>query len=292
MNDLPSAAKDVNITIFGDDTSLNQEIKTASDIKDNLIPAFAKVCDWVRHNNLSLNTIKTEFTIIGSHHRVGRLDSTPESTPIIQVGNMMIRRVTKVKYLGLVVDENLSWDEHVEYISKKISRNIGIIKRMRSILPHESLITSYMTLVEPHFKYCDTVWGQCNETLKDKLQTLQLRFEDVGDYQEFLNQLGWLNVRQLFSLDLGVFVFKAINGLIPDQFNEMYSKSNTVHSHGTSAATTDCLFVERTHLTARRKSISVSGSKLWNEIPFDIRNSQSLNVFEKKYKEFLMDQGQ
>ena len=111
MNDLPSAAKDVNITMFADDTSLNQEIKTASDIEGNLIPAFAKVCDWLRHNNLSFNAIKTEFMIIGSHHRVGRLDSTPESTPyIVQVGDTMIKRVTKVKYLGLVVDENLSCD--------------------------------------------------------------------------------------------------------------------------------------------------------------------------------------
>ena len=150
---------------------------------------------------LSLNAIKTEFIIIGSHHRVGRLDSTPESTPyIVQVGDMMIKRVTKVNYLGLVVDENLSWDEHVEYI-KKISRNIGIIKRMRSILPYELLTTLYMTLVKPHFRYCDIVWGQCNETLKDKLQTLQnraarvicnRRFEDVGDHQELLNHLGWL----------------------------------------------------------------------------------------------------
>ena len=72
--------------------------------------------------------------LIGSHHRVGRLDSTPESTPYIkQVGDMMIKRVTMVKYLGLVVDENLSWDEHVECMSETISRNIGIIKRMRSI---------------------------------------------------------------------------------------------------------------------------------------------------------------
>ena len=79
-----------------------------------------------------------------------------------------------------------------------------------------------MTLVEPHFRYCDIVWGQCNETLKNKLQTLQnratgiicnRRFEDVGDHQEILNQLGWLNVRQLYSLDLGIFVFKATNGL-------------------------------------------------------------------------------
>ena len=122
--------------------------------------------------------------------------------------------------------------------------------------------------------------GTVQWDLEDKLQTLQnraasnnRRFGDVGDHQEILNQLGWLNVRQLFSLDLGIFVFKAINGLIPDQVNEMYSKSKAVHSHGTRAATTHCLFIERTNLTARQKSTSVSCSKLWNEIPFDIRNS-------------------
>ena len=116
-----------------------------------------------------------------------------------------------------------------------------------------------MTFVGLYFRYCEVVWEQCNETLKDKLQTWQnraarvicnRRFEDVGDHQELLNQLGLLNVRQLFSLDLGVFVFRAINGFISNQFNEMYSKSNTIHSHGTRAVTTDCLFIKRTNLTA------------------------------------------
>ena len=163
---------------------------------------------------------------------------------------------------------------------------------MRSILPHASLTTSHMTLVESHFRYCDTVWDQCNETLKNKLQTLQnraariicnRRFEDVGDHQELLNQLGWLNVRQLLSLGLGVAVFKAVNGLIPDQFNESntISKSNTIHSHSTRAVAIDYLFIEITNLTAGQKSVSLSGSKLWNEIPFDIRNSQSLSAFKK-----------
>ena len=96
----------------------------------------------------------------------------------------------------------------------------------------------------------------------------------------------------LFHLTLKYLVFKAINTFIPDQFNEVYSKSKTIHSHGTMAATTDCLFIDRTNITARLKSISVSGSKLSHEIPFDIRNSQSVNAFRKNYKEFLMDQGQ
>ena len=63
-----------------------------------------------------------------------------------------------------------------------------------------------------------------------------------------------------------------MNGLIPDQFNEMYSESNTIHSHGTRTATTDYLFIEKTNLTAGQKvNISVRlKTLLWNEIPFDI----------------------
>ena len=67
MNDLPSATKDVNIAMLAVDTSLNQEIQTTSEIKDDLIPAFAEVCEWLRHDNFSLNAIKTEFVIIGLH---------------------------------------------------------------------------------------------------------------------------------------------------------------------------------------------------------------------------------
>ena len=102
---------------------------------------------------------------------------------------------------------------------------------MKSSLPYQSLITLNMALAEPHFRSCDTVFGQCNDTLQNKLQTLQnrtarvicsRRFEDVSDHQELSNQLGWLIVRHLFSSDLRGFVFKAVNNLIPDQFNEMF----------------------------------------------------------------------
>ena len=201
---------------------------------------------------------------------------------------MTIKRVKRLSIWGLFLVKICPGMNMLNIYQKRSVVNIGIIEHIRSILPHESLTISYMTLVEPHFRYCDIVWGQCNETVQSRTARSGVicsrRFEDVDDHQELLNQLGWFNVRQLFSLDLGVLVFKAINDLIPDQFNEISSKSNSIHSHGTRAATTYCLFIEKTNLTARQKSISVSGSKLWNEIPYHIlfENSQSFNVFRKK----------
>ena len=83
-----------------------------------------------------------------------------------------IRRVKLVIYFGLWIDDNLTWEVQIDHICSKMARSIGIIKRIRNFIPRESLLTLYRILVEPYLRYCNIVWGQCNETLKDKLQTL------------------------------------------------------------------------------------------------------------------------
>ena len=80
-----------------------------------------------------------------------------------------------VKYLGLVVDDALTWSQHIDYISTKIAWGVGILIRKRSYLPKQSLLKLYQSMIKPYFRYCDIVWRQCNETLLDRLQTLQNR---------------------------------------------------------------------------------------------------------------------
>ena len=142
MNDLPSCVKEAEITMYADDTSLYKAFRTAQDLSDELIPAFVKICEWLKMNKLALNVLKTEFMIIGASQRLNILDQTPETTSYIKsVDGCQIRRVKSVKYLGLIVDDTLAWDEHVDYTSTKMSKNIGIVKRVRTILPRHSLLT-------------------------------------------------------------------------------------------------------------------------------------------------------
>ena len=173
MNDLPSCVKEAEITMYADDTSLYRAFRTAQGLSDELIPAFVNICEWLKMNKLALNVPKTDFMIIGTSQRLNILDQTPETTPyIISVDSCHIRRVKSVNYLGLTVDDTLTWHKHVDYISTKISKNIGIIKHLRTFLPQHSLLTLYRTLIEPYLRYCNTVWGQCRDTLKEKLQCL------------------------------------------------------------------------------------------------------------------------
>ena len=79
------------------------------------------------------------------------------------------------KYLGIIIDDKMSWKEHIDYISSKIKRNIGMMKTVRRDVPTECLISLYRTLVEHYIRYCNTTWGGCNTSLLDTFQTLQNR---------------------------------------------------------------------------------------------------------------------
>ena len=167
MNDLPHFLPDVNITMFADDTSFAKALKCVNEIKEHLVPAFSKICRWLKFNKLSLSTVKTEFMIIGTPNSICNFDKDPESTPYLIVGDgdCRIRRVNLVRSLGLIVDDTLTWSNHIDYISGKVKRGVGIIQKTSKYLDKNSVLMLYRTLVETHFRYCNVIWGQCDETL-------------------------------------------------------------------------------------------------------------------------------
>ena len=176
--------------------------------------------------------------IIGTNHRVGHLDIAPETAPYaLFVNDSSIKRIKHVKNLGLIGDENLRWEHHINYISQKIKRNVSILKRMSKVLPTESLCMLYKTLIGPHFRYCSIILGNCGEILKDKLQTLQNRDAmiitrtpyEVANHFALLKHSKCLDVRNIINLDMDIFMYKAMNQLVPGQISEMFTcLSNTV----------------------------------------------------------------
>ena len=94
--------------------------------------------------------------IIRTANGLEKLEKCPVSTPYLILSGPYchIRRVRCVKYLGIIVDDTLSWDEHIENISVKIKRGIGILKVTGKFLKRESLIWIYRTLIEQYLRYC------------------------------------------------------------------------------------------------------------------------------------------
>ena len=233
-----------------------------------------------------------EFMLIGSRQKFERFDHDPAATPyMISAGtDYEIKRVRIVKHLGLILDDTLTWSDHVDDISTKMRSGIGILKRTSKFLKEGSLFMIYSSLIEPYLRYCNIVWGQCNETLKDKLQALQnkaarsiakVKYEDA-DHHKLLGEFDWFSVRNLVRLDMGIFMYKCQNGSIPDSITEIYT---TVYSCHTRSVDMGNLPIPRLVHSYAQSSLSYTGAKLWNEIPIKIRKVQSVETFKEKLRE-------
>ena len=293
MSGLPNVVKNGKICMYADDTNLSTKVNKVSDISDQLIPEFTNILYWLKENKLSLNFMKTKFMLIGSIQKIQPLNNLIA----IRVNGRLLKRVKRIKYLGSVVDENLTWDDHINYISVKIRRNIGILKRMRLMVPRESLVLLYKTLIEPYFRYCNTVWGYCNETLLDKLQVLQNKAARVNKGSKFKNtnhpvllkELCWLNVRQLIFIDTAILMYRVANNLAPEPISDMYQLANNVHNYNTRYASDGNFYLNRPNTTKGQRSTNFSGARVWSRVPATIKEAQSLVLFKTQLKEYLLD---
>ena len=136
---------------------------------------------WLAANKLILNMTKTEFLLIGSRQRL----STLERNPIIEINQFRIKQVSTSKSLSVHIDGNLSWECHINEISKKIASDRSAIKRIGYFLPFEILLKVYNSLVQPRFDYCNVVWGNCSKSLFSKLQKLQSRVARILTFSNY-----------------------------------------------------------------------------------------------------------
>ena len=138
---------------------------------------FKNVHNWFLSNKLALNTKKTHFMIFGTN---------ANSVVKIKINDNEIQRVKSIKFLGVTIDEDLKWKNHVNNILCIISRNIGIMNRMKDFLPEHVLILLYNSLILPYLNYCNINWGSCNKYLLDRIYKLQKRAIRILTQSSFL----------------------------------------------------------------------------------------------------------
>ena len=93
----------------------------------------------------------------------------------IELDGHPICRVEHAKSLGLIIDDRLSWSNHIKELCKKISSAIGALRRIRSLISQSTAVQIYNALIQPHFDYCAPFWDGLSSYLCEKLQKLQNR---------------------------------------------------------------------------------------------------------------------
>ena len=267
INDLPNCLENSEPQMYTNDTHLKFAGNNVDIIEQKLNQDLISVSNWLVANKLTLNKSKTEFMVIGSRPRLGTFDRSPA----LKIENVLIKQVGSTKSLGVHVDGHLTWNTHISHISRKIASGIGAIKRCRPFAPTEALVCAYNAIVQPHFDYCDIVWGNCGETNATKLQKLKNRAARVLTYSSHVYHMATV-------------VYKSLNRLVPEYLQLKFVYRNSQYSPRDSINRL-ALPLPRTNYL--KNSFRYSGAVLWNSLATGLRQAESLNSFKSGRKEFF-----
>ena len=263
-------------------------------------------------NRLALNVSKTNFVIFRGYRKPCDHNVT------LLINKKAIEQKSYVKYLGVLIDEHLNWKEHICNVTKKISRSVGIICKLRLCMNRSLLRTLYYTLVYSHLNYGIHVWGSaCNSDL-EKILLLQKKavramtgnkwyqkHSDPGPLASsnpLFNSLGILKIDDIYRLNIAKFIFSCLSHLTPPIFWEWFSIYNEVATRSNTVINQDDYFDIGTisqSITLHTKSfnkdsygakkVQVLGPVLWNNLPGILRNSDSLEIFKKGLLKLMLE---
>ena len=275
--------------MFADDTNLFYSHKNIPLLFQTVNAELQKLTEWFSANSLSLNLGKTKYALF--HSRGKKVN---EPLPSLRINDHEIERQQVNKFLGILIHENLTWDDHVRYIKQKISKSLGILYKTRHIISRNSLIQLYFSFINSYLNYGNIIWGS---TYKKTLEPLFIKqkhaariiFNQHKFYhaEPLLKEMKALNIYELNIFNTACFMFKnQVLKQTPRVF-ESLSKINSNKYHTRSCGNLKTPYC-KTLLS--QKSISYRGPTVWNYLNKTDQGIKNLTYcsFKLKVKDFLL----
>ena len=275
-NDISNSSCLLRFILYADDTNIFYNSKDIVELGVTVNNELRHVMDWFIANRLSVNMKKTNFVLFGTCAKLKNI-----TTFNITMNNIEIARSNTAKFLGVWIDCNLTRKDHIEFVTKKISKNVGIIKRIRHCLPSNVLNTLYNTIILPYLSYCNLIWANSGPTSLQSLLVLQkkvMRIITASSFKEhalpLFAKLNQLTISDLNALSVATFMFRFHRNCLPPVFSGYFVFNYTVHDHSTRSASKLHIPFARTNIMKRQ--VRALGPRLWNSIdsaiivlPFD-----------------------
>jgi hypothetical protein len=214
--------------------------------------------------------------------------------PDLKVENKIISHVTSCKYLGVTLDEDLSFIIHIDNILNKIRKLCGAFYKLRYKLPNKCLKNLYFALVHSHLIYCLEMYGGASQTrleplckVNNKILRILQNKPLMSNVQNLYSAYNTLPIFAIRKLKILCLVHKFIHHVreLPIVYQNYFKLNNEVHSHDTRLK--KGLHMDLANSSYGLKSIRIQGCQLWNDLPNSIRNIQSNSVFKKRIKLIL-----
>lgn len=292
INDLPNVVNQVYPIIFADDTSLFLRGSRLDEMTTTMNRELDKILAWLQSNKLSLNIEKTHSMLFTLSHDVY---NSPFS---IEIAGGQIERVHSTRFLGVIIDDRLIWDEHIKYICNKLSKSIGILIKVRHCLPPKTLVTLYYSLIYPYITYCHLVWGRASLTHLNKIIVLQKKVVRIISFSGFQDQslplfrnLQILPIDEMYVFCTSIFIFKILKKLYPTTFLNIFNPFSERLSTSSRRAERNLYIAPFARTKLRQNFLFNQCIVIYNDFlsPLGlIDGSNSVHHFRKTVKQILL----
>ena len=172
INDLPLFLSDTvsSTDLYADDTTIYDAQYDLDELKKNLQKSLIALHIWCKKNGMLLNTDKTKVMIITTRQKRLHLD---ENILTLSYNDTELQITTGDKILGVNIDENLTWNNHYQFVCRKISSYIWLLSRISRFLSNEHRLLYYKSYIQPHFNYCNVIWGNASNSNVTRMNRLQ-----------------------------------------------------------------------------------------------------------------------
>ena len=292
INDIFIASNVGKLNLFADDTNL---FITAQNIDDLFYIANKAINDiyiWTVCNKLTVNLKKSNFILFKPKKK--DLDNITQKNRQILLANNVLDRVSSIKYLGIIIDENLTWNEHINKLTSKISNLIGIFYRKKNLFSNKNKKNLYFALAHSNIIYCIEIYGKakssvlhplivkCNcllRILQDKPRLYCTKNLYIAYNTLPINVLH----RQFIAKLMHRIIFDPTS--IPNTITDLFLNNRQVHNHYTR---------NRHEFNIQAdvcgSSINFIGPSNWNKLPLPLKSCPNYKKFEAMYKILLYDE--
>ena len=291
INDLHNSIKHSEVFHFADDTNLLHISKNTPNRMARKINSDLKsLRHWLLANKISLNAGKTELIIFKNAKK-----QIPNNIKI-KICGKQLPLCKQIKYLGIYIDENLSWKYHIDQLATKLKRANNLLAIARHYVPSPSLLSIYHGSFSSHLSYGCQIWGQSPNNYS-KLVTIQkkaLRIMNFSTNQEhtgpIFKKMNLLRISDTILLGNIVLTHKVLNAKIPDNLLKFLTLRNDCHDHYTKTSSIGSVSLPTVHRNTGRNSIRYQCAITWNSMIKDL-HSQKID-YVTKYKNIDNDDKQ
>jgi len=277
INDLPGITNIAEFIFFADDANIIITGTDMAEIVNKLESVLPKIENWVDSNGLKMNLKKTKYMLFANRNK--KLDDVN-----IHISNTKIERTEEERFLGITMDSKLNWNAHRQKLASKLSRNVGVLRRLKGIVPLKVIKLLYSSFIQSHLYYCPTVWGLAPKSTLEKIFSAQKKAirltsskfinhfynketgELPGHTKPIFNEHSILTVHNIVYLQTLAFLQKVYNNIAPVAIRSLFEINTEQPKPTQLRAVKELKYFKapRTRKTAFDNTIFVKGPVLYN----------------------------